>query len=147
MAVNFVFSSHCGYIDICFSWHGHMCFQYSIIFCDSMFSLLIIYVSVKIIAQAPILQDFYSPSFAMPYLSYWHQPKGNWTTHWLEVGAFKLRSDEAYMCFTWWCKKLVRRLSFLKWHFYSKFNKSKKGILQFDCVPIKLVKSVKSKFR
>ena len=74
-------------------------FQYSLIFCVSMFASLITSMLQKIIAQAPILQDFYSPSFAMPYLSYWHQPKGNWTTHWLEVGAFKLRSDEAYMCF------------------------------------------------
>ena len=101
----------------------------------------------KNIAQDITLQDGYFPSFAMPYLTYWHQPKGNWITHWLEVGSFKLRADEDYMSFTWWCKKLVRRLSFLKWHFYSKFSKSKKEILQFDCIPMKLVKSVKSKFR
>ena len=101
----------------------------------------------KNIAQDITLQDCYFPSFAMPYLTYWHQPKGNWITHWLEVGSFKLRADEDYMSFTWWCKKLVRRLSFLKWHFYSKFSKSKKEILQFDCIPMKLVKSVKSKFR
>ena len=101
----------------------------------------------KNIAQDITLQDCYFPSFAMPYLTYWHQPRGNWITHWLEVGSFKLRADEDYMSFTWWCKKLVRRLSFLKWHFYSKFSKSKKEILHFGCIPMKLVKSVKSKFR
>ena len=122
-------------------------FQYSLIFCVSMFSSLITSMLQKNIAQDLTLQDCYFPSFAMPYLTYWHQPKGNWITHWLEVDSFKLRADEDYMSFTWWCKKLVRRLSFLKWHFYSKFSKSKRGILQFDCVPMKLVKSVKSKFR
>jgi len=130
-----------------FSWHGQRFLQYSMIFCDSMFSSLITSMLQKNIAQDITLQDCYFPSFAMPYLTYWHQPKGNWITHWLEVGSFKLRADEDYMSFTWWCKKLVRRLSFLKWHFYSKFSKSKKEILQFDCIPMKLVKSVKSKFR
>ena len=121
-------SRHFGYIYMCFHVMVKCFFNIQRPF-DTMFSSLIISMLQKITAQGPILQDCYLPSFAMPYLTYWHQPKSNWITHWLEVGSFKLRADEDYMSFTWWCKKLVRRLSFLKLHFYSKFNKSKKGIL------------------
>ena len=70
--------------------------------------------AAKNIAQDITLQDCYFPSFAMPYLTYWHQPRGNWITHWLEVGSFKLRADEDYMSFTWWWQEAGKEVVILE---------------------------------
>ena len=131
-----------------FLWHGHMFFHHSFFFCDSLFPILIIWMLKQFFVQDPILQKFELPTYtAMPYLSYWHNPLQRWVCHWLEAGAYKIRSDEAYLALRWWCRKLVRRMSSSKWRYFSKFNKTKKGFVQFDWKPIKLVKAVQSKFK
>ena len=68
------------------------------------------------------VEAFYGPKiprekvlrpFAMPFLTYWHNVHKLWVTHWMQEGAFAVRSDMAYYSLKWWRRKITRKLQAL----------------------------------